>query len=379
MAATPRVLSADDHIQEPPDLWTSRLSKKKWGGRVPHLVRQSNGRDRWVIDGKVLDKPLLAPMDGAPFEPKTWAEVPESTYEPKARLQAMDRDGVHGQVLYPWVSGVSGEVLAGIEDAKLQEACIRAYNDWLLDTWASASDRFIPQCVLPVTSVRSAVKEMERAVAKGHRAAIMHPIPWHINKELPHLYLADWDPFWAKAVELDVPICWHSGAWDEMGMMDLYEKAGPLATRSMDNIRRPQGSNTILGNFIFMGIPERFPELKVIFAASGVNWVSFLLEVSDYEWDRICRRGILPYPMDMAPSLVFRRNCHVTMWFEKAGLSQRSYLGVNNILWQSEFPIDTSTWPRSKEVIKRNFAGIPQADRDKILGGNVARLYKLPA
>ena len=125
MAATPRVLSADDHIQEPPDLWTSRLSKKKWGSRVPHLVRQSNGRDRWVIDGKVLDKPLLAPMDGAPFEPKTWAEVPESTYEPKARLQAMDRDGVHGQVLYPWVSGVSGEVLAGIEGRKAPGSRVR--------------------------------------------------------------------------------------------------------------------------------------------------------------------------------------------------------------------------------------------------------------
>ena len=82
--------------------------------------------------------------------------------------------------------------------------------------------------------------------------------------------------------------------------------------------------------------------------------------------------------MDMAPSLVFRRNCYVTMWFEKAGLSQRSYLGVNNILWQSEFPIDTSTWPRSKEVIKRNFAGIPRADRDKVLGGKRREALQTP-
>lgn len=377
MAPTQRVFSADDHVQETPDLWTSRLSRRKWGKRIPHLAKQPDGPERWVIDGRVVDKPLLAPMNGRREAPKAWAEVPSSTYEPAARLNAMAQDGVEVQVLYPYVSGVSGETLAAIADPDLQVACVQAYNDWLLETWAAASPRFVPQCVLPITSIEAAVKEMQRAVGRGHRGVIMPALPWHINKKLPHLYLPAWDPLWAEATELGVPVCWHSGGWEEMGLMDIYQKASPDATRTLENIRRPQSACTVLGNFIFSGIPERFPDLKVVFSASGIDWVSFLLEVSDYEWDRICRRGALPYVLDMAPSLVFRRNCLVTTWFEKVGLRMRSYLGVDSILWESEFPMETSPWPHSEQAIARTFEGVPERERDKMLRGNVAKLYKL--
>jgi len=315
-------------------------------------------------------------MNGRRAEPRAWAEVPRETYDPAARLRAMDQDGVELQVLYPYVSGVSGEVLAAIPDPDFQVACVRAYNDWLLETWGAASGRFVPQCILPIASPEAAAKEMERSVGLGHRGAVMAPLPWHINKALPHLYTPAWDPLWAKAVELDVPICWHSGSY-QFGLGEVYEKARPETLRTIENIRKPQSINAVMCNFLFSGVPERFPGLKVIFPASGIDWISFMLEVSDYEWDRVCRRGALPYQLDLAPSLIFRRNCFVTTWFERAGLRLRSYLGVDNILWESEFPMETSPWPHSSQAIEKAFSGVPQADRDKILRGNVARLYKI--
>ena len=375
-----RVYSADDHVQEPPDLWTDRLSHQQWGDRVPHIARQPNGADRWVIDGAVKEARALSfagAMAAERFQgPQTWAEVPAAAHDPAARLTAMDRDGVDLEVLYPLASGVGGDAFGYVEDGALEVACVQAYNDWLVEVWAKASPRFVPQCVLPISSIEAAVAELERAVKIGHKGAIMTALPWHVRRELPHLYNEDWDPLWAKAVDLDVPICWHSGGYPH-SMVDLYPGFSPARESAMDSVRQPISINTILCNFLFSSIPERFPHLKVVFAASGINWLSFQIEVSDHEWERICRKGPLPYTMDTAPSVVFHRQCFAMPRFEKQGMQLRSLIGVDNLLWHSEFPMEASTWPRSAQVIEEAFAGVPDDERDRMLSGNVAKLYKV--
>src|SRR5947209_5924816 len=127
------LISADDHVQEHPEVWTSRMSAAKWGDRVPHVEKQTDDSDWWIIDGQRF--PLTgAATAGAGLEdrsnaPRRWADVPTSYYNPKARLQAMDRDGVDHSVLYPTAPGVAGETLAHIADADLRIACVQAYND----------------------------------------------------------------------------------------------------------------------------------------------------------------------------------------------------------------------------------------------------------
>ena len=376
MPVKPRVISADDHVQEPPDLWTKRLSKR-WGDRVPQVARQADGVERWVIDGRLLEASSLtrtgALSNERHQEPQTWDQVPQAAFDPDARLKAMDEDGVEVQVLYPGTSGVSGEVLGRIEDPTLEIECVGAYNDWLLETWADASPRFVPQCILPISSVSAAVSETKRAVGMGHRGVIMPPAPWHVRPDAPHIHDDRWDPLWATIQDLDVPVCWHSGG-DLNVLLEIYPGFGPAMTKAFDSIRRPISSAQVLVNFLLSGIGERFPGLKVVFTATGIDWVPSQLELCDHQAENAMleKEG-----MTIQPSEIFHRQCYVTTWFDRAGMRIRSDVGLGNILWQSEFPLETSTWPRSAELIEGNFAGVPQNERDLILFGNAAKLYRV--
>jgi hypothetical protein len=133
-------ISVDDHVQEPPDLWTSRLSKKKWGDRIPHLEKAKDGGEQWVADGQVLLGGRIAKvgalMADRNDEPASWDQVPEEAYLPERRLTAMDSAGEDYAVLYPTVAGQAGEAFGRLTDPELEIACVQAYNDWLLDEWA---------------------------------------------------------------------------------------------------------------------------------------------------------------------------------------------------------------------------------------------------
>ena len=206
------VVSVDDHVQEHPDVWTSRMSKAKWGDRIPHLSEQGDGSQVWEINGQ------KAPMRGAASagalmpdrnqEPQRWDQVPAAAYQPAARLQAMDADGVDCSVLYPTVPGVAGQHFGAIEDAQLELACVQAYNDFLVEEWAGHSPRFVPQCVVPISSTQAAADELRRAVAKGHRGVILPSLPWHL-KDVPHINDEAWDVVWAACQELEAPVCFH--------------------------------------------------------------------------------------------------------------------------------------------------------------------------
>ena len=162
-----RFISVDDHVQEPPDLWTSRLSKKKWGDKIPHLEKFKGGKERWVMDGEVIAGGYVAQvgalMGDRNVEPENWDEVPAEAYEPQARPKAMDVAKVDSSVLFPTVAGMAGEAFGGIKDPALELACVQAYNDWLIDEWAAASDRFIPQCIVPISSPEATVALILRA------------------------------------------------------------------------------------------------------------------------------------------------------------------------------------------------------------------------
>ena len=151
-------ISVDDHVQEHPEVWTQRLSRSKWGDRIPHLAKNSDGVERWVVDGREI--PLAgvadcgAAMPDRTVNPQCWADVPTSIYDPKERFES---DGCGGNRLRRALSdsgGLGGQNFGRIEDAELELACVQTYNDWLLEEWASVSERFIPQCHYAAVSDR---------------------------------------------------------------------------------------------------------------------------------------------------------------------------------------------------------------------------------
>lgn len=368
-----RFISVDDHVQEHPDVWTKRLAKEKWGDRIPHLDRNGDGGERWVVDGKELPLPGVAYAGAVTGdrarEPQRWQEVPAAAYLPSERLKAMDADGVDYSVLYPSVAGVAGETFARIEDPDLELACVQAYNDWLIEEWAGVSPRFIPQCISPLAP-EAAAKEIRRAVAKGHRGVVYPAVPMMI-RDLPHINEPDYDPIWLACQDLEVPVCFHAGPSKAI-QMPPYEGFSPGVTAAMEAITRPVSSVFLVGNFLYSRILTRFPELKVVFAETSLAWAAYELELADHQFER---QRIDQEGYNLKPSDLFRRQCYFTGWFDRAGVETRHHIGLDNILWASNFPLATSTWPNTRDVIARSFAGVPDEERVQILWGNAAKLY----
>jgi len=369
------LISVDDHVQEPPELWTQRLSKTRWGNRLPHLEKQSDGTQRWVVDGNAL--PLSgvgltgALMDDRTRVPQSWEEVPKAAYLPAERLRAIDADGVACSVLYPTVAGTSGENFGRLTDADLELACVQAYNDWLIEEWASTSKRFIPQCIVPLWPVEATVAEIKRAVRMGHKGVVFPAVPMEL-RNVPHINDAAYDPVWAACQDLNVPICFHPGSFNTIQFAAHEYFQGKLAA-TLEALSRPASLVFVLVNLLLSRILLRFPKLKFVFAESSLGWGTYLLEYGDHqaEQDRLQLEG---YPK---LSEMFRRQCYLTGWYDRATIKTRSYVGAENILWSTNFPLATSTWPNTRDYLARSLDGLPEDTQRRIRSENAAKLYHL--
>jgi predicted TIM-barrel fold metal-dependent hydrolase len=364
-------ISTDDHAWEQPDTFTRRVSSK-FRDDCPRVVRK-NGVDTWVYAGEVvraLGTGAAAMLPDRGTVP-TWQEVPKAAYDARARLGLMDQDGVAVEVLFPQAAGFGGGVLTrGATELRLE--CIRAYNDWLVEEWTTASPRFVGQCLVPMWDVKLAVEEVQRAYRRGHKGMVWTSAPQAFG--FPHFNDRYWDPLWAAAQELDLPIALHIGsamttaggsAWDG------YTKFKRLAVQSVNAIT----SNVqVMGNLIFSGILDRFPKLKFISVESGLGWVPYLLETADHQYEA---QHLWTEGMKMKPSEYFRRNCYVNFWFEASGIALRHMIGIDNILWEADFPHPTSTYPKSREAIRDGLAGVPAEEQKKLLQDNAMRVFNI--
>ena len=368
-------ISADEHVQEHPEVWTQRLSKSKWGARIPH-IEQRDEIERWVVDGREI------PVDGVAEcgvllpdrnqQPQRWEEVPAAAYDPRERLKAMDADGVDKAVLYPTVAGPSGETFGRILDPELELACVQAYNDWLIEEWTSMSNRFTPQCIVPIFPMERAAAEIRRAVANGHKGVIYPAVPMEL-RNVPHINDSAYDQLWATCQELEVPICFHAGSSTAI-QVPPYDGYSPALAAAFQAITRSASTVSVLVNLLISKILLRFPKLKVVFAGSALGWGAYLLEYTDYQFkgDQLDRNGY-----DWKPSEMFQRQCFLVGWYDQASLKARRYIGTQNILWSTQFPLATSTWPNSQDTIRKSFATVTEEDRRKILYENAAKLYKI--
>jgi predicted TIM-barrel fold metal-dependent hydrolase len=369
------LISAYDHVQETPDVWIARLSAKLWGDRIPHVERGPDGVERWVVDGKplALDGVALAGalMADPAHEPQRWEEVPAAAYAPSARLRSMDADGVDRSVLYPTVAG-GGEIFGRITDPDLEIACVRAYNDWLLEEWGRASDRFIPQCLVPLFPADAAIAELQRAVGRGHKGVIYPSVPMEL-RDVPHLNGPEYDPFWAACEEIGVPLSIPSGSSQALQVPPALSLS-PSVASAFRAITRGASTVSVVVNLLISRILMRHPKLQVVFAGSTLGWGAYQLEFADQQGreDGLSQEGY-----DLTPSQLFRRQCYLTGWYGKAGIQTRHIIGVDNILWATNFPRFDSSWPRTRECVASSFEGVPEDDRERILWRNAAELYRL--
>jgi uncharacterized protein len=370
------IFSADDHVIEHPRVWTDRLSKQRWGDRIPHLERGVDVVDYWVIDGRKV--PLLGSGSAAALmpdrvEPRTWQELPPAAYQPADRLKLMDANGIERSVLYPSVAGVGGEMFAAIEDPALEVDCVRAYNDWLLEEWAASSSRFVPQCIAPTSSVAAAVDEIERAVAGGHRGVIFPPATDQLRK-MPHINEPDWDVLWSTCEELHVPICFHAGS---LPILELtpYGQFPPAIKAAIHDISRPACSIGFLSNLLMSHILERHPGLSVIFGESSLGWLDFVIETVEHN---IRQFGAGKVKFEVLPRELLKTQCRFISWYDDANLrAVCSQFGAESVLWAWNFPNASSEYPDTATFNEARLRNLPEEARPKIAWENAAKLYRL--
>jgi uncharacterized protein len=377
-----RVIDVDTHLTEPPDVWTARISKEKWGDAVPHIERHDDV-DAWYVDGTRIGSPgpsAMAGFDGVvPDGPKTFDQIPAPMYDANARLALMDELGIHAQVLYSNVGGFGGQLFRRMGAPELVDECLRAYNDFLVDFSSADPNRLIPVMSTPFWDVDFAVKELERSVANGHRAVNFCNQPDSHGE--PPLGSRHWDPIWAAAQDAGIPISFHIGGGDigalmadpaGMGFQANFAKASSLIM--VDNMR-------CVGDLIFSGICHRFPNLKFVSVESGVGWIPGVLETFDWQWKG---GGISDeHPeYDLLPSEYFRRQIYGCFWFERDAAIPAIEMYPDNILYETDYPHPTCQHPgpRSPGVYPRDFVSatldrIAEPTRRKILFDNAAALY----
>ncbi|MPZ16093.1 MAG: amidohydrolase family protein [Chloroflexi bacterium] len=374
-------ISSDDHVQEPPDLWTRRLSKSTWGDRIPHLERSTTGAEQWMVDGQVLLGGCVARAEALMPDinqgPTRWDEVPPAAYVPAERLKVMDAAGVDYSVLFPTVAGLAGEAFGRLQDPELEQACVRANNDWLIEEWGAASERFIPQCIVPLWSPAATVAEIRRAVGMGHRGVVFPGVPMEL-REVPYLGEPEWDPVWQVCEELDVPLCLHAG-----GSQQVPYAPTPTLAEALAAVMTPVASSAVVTLFFMSRVAPRHPNLRLVFAESALSWGMIHLEWTShqFEGDGLSHEpwtydGVRHEGYELTPIEMFRRQCYFNGWFDRV-TPFASYFGADHILWSTNLPLATSTWPRTQETISHCFAGLSTEAREQVLWRNAASLYKL--
>jgi predicted TIM-barrel fold metal-dependent hydrolase len=365
------LISSDSHIVEPPDLWTARTEDE----RLPRVVREDDG-DWWYIDGRKTMS-FLGIQTGMRFEKDptklrtsaTFEEVTPAAYDPSAYLKANEQDGVWGSVIYP----SEGLVIFSVPNTEVVSAAMAVYNDWIAEFCSHDTSRLKGMGMVNVDDVAEATAELRRCHGLGLGGVLITVAPpaW-----LPYRG-REFDEFWATAEELQMPLSLHVGT----------DRADSRAAEFVLNVKDVPPSVFVnkdypirrtLADFMFSGVFERHPGLRIGTVEHELGWIPFFLQQLDNtytdkpirgpEWKRLA-------DPDALPSQFFRTNCFASFQEDSLGIRLRDEIGVETLMWGSDYPHTESTFPRSREVLDEVLEGVPDNERALITAGNAAELY----
>ena len=363
-----RVISSDSHIIEPETLWEERIDRR-FKDRGPRLLHEAEA-DQWVCDGLRFGALGVNQQAGLRFEDPdkltvagSMETVPLGGLDPHEHVKDMDLDGVAGGVLYP--SQSLG--LFRVPATDVLSAAFRAYNDYLAEFCAPYPNRLKGIAMINLDDVADGTRELERAANLGLAGAMIA-----VNPVLPYSH-ATYEGFWAAAQDLDMPLSLHIGTTRWRLGMDTSGIAG----NDNDNFpNQDYDARQCIFGMTFAGVFERFPRLKVGAIEFEISWAPYFINRMDdfYEARAVGVHGIR-FKADMLPSDFFRRNVFIGFQEEDLGIQLRHHIGVENLLWGSDYPHAESTFPKSREILERIFEGVPQEEEAKIAGENTAKLY----
>ena len=368
------VISVDDHIVETGDLFTKH-APKAWHDKAPKLVRTDAGNDVWQYEDAVFPNFALNAVAGRPreelgFEPTSFEQIRKGCYEPKARIDDMNVNGVLSALCFGSVAGVAGETWFAAKDKAAAAVMCRAYNDWYLEEWCEAHPgRFIPIAQLPLWDMRLAVEEANRVAAKGCVALSLPGLPTQVG--LPSIHDDFWCPLWSAINDNRQLICNHiqaGGGADHVSMdapIDAFLSKFGLC------------SYTVAAEWLWGPTLREFADIDVMLSEGGIGWIPYFLERID-----LVMKNHGPWTKqsfgDQLPSEFFRERFYSCFIEDRQGLAARDYIGIDTITFENDYPHADITWPYSPEQLWGDFeyAGCSPAEIDKISFENAVRALK---
>lgn len=380
-----QIVSVDDHLIEHPRVWQDRLPEK-FKEMGPRIV-DNDGKHMWSFEGQAIPNIGLNAVAGKPREewgmdPVRFDEMIPGCYDPKARVADMDLDGVQAALCFPSFPGFAGGTFYRAKDKELALACIKAWNDFYIEEWCPvAPDRFIPLALLPAWDIDATVKEAERVAAMGARTVSFPDSPVPLG--MPSFHSDHWDGLWQVCSDAKMPVSLHFGSG---GYVPGFTFNSLKASAKPDAVNDAPFAVAITlfatnlmwstVDLLFSGKLQQFPDLQFSLAEGGVGWVPYILERSDYVWER--HRYYQPIDFDARPSDLFRQHFWGCMIDDEHGLQNRHTIGVDRITLEVDFPHSDSNWPNSRKRLSEVLVDIPDDECELMVEKNARRMLNFP-
>ena len=389
----PMIISVDDHLVEPPHLWETWLPKK-FKEKGPRVERRRLGEMLWVGGSKMYEYELDTPnapwcdiwfyedlvypnkrhvaavgfaREEMTMSPITYDEMRPGCYEPKARVEDMISNHVEASLSFPTMPRFCGQTFAEAEDRELALACVKAYNDFMVEEWCGDSNgALLPLIIIPLWDADLAAAEVRRNAERGCRAVCFSEIPPNLG--LPSIHTGYWDTFFQACQDTETVVCMHIGSSSKMPAASPDAPPAVAASLSFNN------AIASLSDFLFSGVLVRFPTLTLAYSEGQIGWLPYILERVDDVWREHRAWGgvadIVPEP----PSTYYYRQVFGCFFRDKHGLNSLNEVGVDNITFETDYPHTDTTWPNTKEVAEEMMGHLPQDIVWKIVRGNAARM-----
>jgi len=369
------LVSVDDHVVEPPGMFDQHLPPQ-WKARAPRVVRKKDGSDVWVFEGAQIPNIGLNAVVGRPpeeygMEPTSFDQLRPGTFDIHARIGDMNVNGVLAQMCFPSFPGFSGNLFARQADKELALTMLRAYNDWHIDEWAGTyPGRFIPLALPPIWDPKLMGEEVRRVAKKGCHAMSFSENPEKLG--FPSLHNEHWDPFWKACNDEGTVVCIHIGSGAGMAFTSMEAPVDVMITVQPINIV------TCAADLLWSRVLRMYPNLKFALSEGGIGWIPYFLERADYVYKHHHQWTFQDFGKKL-PSEVFREHIITCFIDDKAGVQNRHLVGIDTITWECDYPHSDTTWPRAPEILSESFAGVSDADVNKITHENALRHFQLDA
>ena len=368
-------ISVDDHLMEPPHTFEGRLPRSLQD-RAPQVVETEEGHQVWMFEDQPYFQVGFMCVAGRPredhrLEPARFDEVRPGCYRIEDRIKDMDIGGIWASVNFPsGVTGFGGTLFSEAKDPVLGLACTRAWNDWLFEEWHGAyPERIVPLGITFLSDPEKGAEEIRRNAKRGFTAVTLPEQPH--RQELPPVFSDYWEPIIRACADTDTVLNLHVGS---SGFAQMPPGAPMMELGATQFGIMAVGT---CAEWLWSGWPAKYPELKIAMSEGGIGWVAGLIDRLDNIMRRSGYGNGWPDPK-ISPSECLRRNFWFCMIDDPSTIVTRHTIGVENILFESDYPHGDGTWPDTQKVIHAILGDLPTDEIHKITHENAARLYRHP-